>query len=96
MNIPDAFHSARVDFCPSSLPLGVGGLLRLVIVQFHELFYSVFIESVIANATHAPYQIFEPPRNKTNILTYARREGSDQPGHPPSLIGVFAVRSVDS
>ena len=26
----------------------------------------------------------------------ARSEDSDQPGHPPSLVGVFAVRSVGS
>ena len=32
-------YLARVDFCPSSLPLGVGRLLRLVIVALPGLFY---------------------------------------------------------
>ena len=33
---------------------------------------------------------FEPPRDKTNKLTCAPFEDSDQPGHLPSLIRVFA------
>ena len=33
---------------------------------------------------------FEPPRDKTNKITCAPSEDSDQPGHPPSLIRVFA------
>ena len=41
-------------------------------------------------------EIFEPPRDKTNIMTCAPSEDSDQPGHPPSLIRVFAVRSMGS
>ena len=39
---------------------------------------------------------FEPPRDKTNKMACAPSEDSDQPGHPPSLIRVFAVRSVGS
>ena len=39
---------------------------------------------------------FKPPRDKTNKMTYATSEDSDQPGHPPSLIRVFAVHSVGS
>ena len=35
---------------------------------------------------------FEPPRDKTNKMACAPSEDSDQPGHPPSLIRVFAVR----
>ena len=38
------------------------------------------------------FQQYEPPRDKTNTMAYAPSEDSDQPGHPPSLIGVFAVR----
>ena len=34
---------------------------------------------------------FEPPHEKTNKMTFAPSEDSDQPGHPPSLIRVFAV-----
>ena len=33
---------------------------------------------------------------KTNNMACAPSENSDQPGHPPSLIRVFAVRSKDS
>ena len=33
----------------------------------------------------------EPEYDKTNILISVPSEDSDQPGHPPSLIRVFAV-----
>ena len=36
-------------------------------------------------------QIFEPHCDKTNRTTCLPSEDSDQPGHPPSLIRVFAV-----
>ena len=39
---------------------------------------------------------FEPPHDKTNKMTFVPSENSDQPGHPPSLIRVFAERSVGS
>ena len=39
---------------------------------------------------------FELPNDKTNKMTFVPSENSDQPGHPPSLIRVFAVRSVGS
>ena len=35
--------------------------------------------------------LFEPPHDKTNKIARAPSEYSDQPGHPPSLIRVFAV-----
>ena len=34
----------------------------------------------------------ESPHDKTNKMAWAPSEDSDQPGHPPSLIRVFAVR----
>ena len=34
--------------------------------------------------------------DKTNKMTCAPDEDSDQPGHPPSLISIFAVRSMGS
>ena len=34
----------------------------------------------------------EQPRDKTNKMAYAPSEDSNQPGHPPSLIRVFAAR----
>ena len=36
--------------------------------------------------------IIEPPHDKTNKMACAPSEDSDQPGHPPSLIRVLAVR----
>ena len=38
--------------------------------------------------------LYEPPRDKTNEMICAPSEDLDQPGYPPSLIRVFAVRSV--
>ena len=38
---------------------------------------------------------FEPFRDKTNKMT-VRPANSDQPGHPPSLIRVFAMRFMGS
>ena len=36
--------------------------------------------------------LFEPTHDKTNKMTCAPSEDSDQPGHLPSLTGVFAVQ----
>ena len=38
------------------------------------------------------YTLFEPQHDKTNKITCAHSEKSNQPGHLPSLIRVFAVR----
>ena len=40
--------------------------------------------------------IIEPPYEKNNQMACAPSEDSDQPGHQPNLIRVFAVRSVCS
>ena len=48
-----------------------------------------FLESV---NKHTVGNINEPPRDKTNKMSYAPSEDSDQPWHSPSLIRVFAVR----
>ena len=40
------------------------------------------------------YLITELPHDKTNKMACAPSEDSDQPGHPPSLIRVFAVRMM--
>ena len=42
------------------------------------------------------YSKYEPPRDRTNKMPCAPSEDSDQPGNPPCLIRVFAVRSVKS
>ena len=39
---------------------------------------------------------YEPPHDKTNKIGCAPNKDSDQPGHPPSLIRIFDVRSVGS
>ena len=39
---------------------------------------------------------YEPARDKTYKMACAPSEDSDQPGHPPSLIKVFAVRPMGS
>ena len=48
------------------------------------------------DTTTTMYVQNEPPRDKTNKMACAPSEGSDQPGHPPSLIRVFAMRSMGS
>ena len=35
---------------------------------------------------------YEPPHDKTSKMAGAPSEDSDQPGHPPSLIRIFAAR----
>ena len=40
--------------------------------------------------------LYELPNDKTNEMAVAPSEDSDQPGHPPSLIRVFTVRSMSS
>ena len=41
---------------------------------------------------HGTFVAFEPPNDKTNKMACAPSEDSDQPGHAPNLIRVFAVR----
>ena len=41
-------------------------------------------------------KVYEPPHGKTNKVIFAPSEDSDQPGHSPSLIKVFDVRSMCS
>ena len=40
------------------------------------------------------WHLYEPPHDKSNKMICAPSEDSDQPGHPPRLIGVFTVRSM--
>ena len=60
-----------------------------------DLFYPKFLKSPLS-AWNIFYSIYEPPHDKTNKMICAPSEDSDQPGHPPRLIRVFAVRSMDS
>ena len=58
------------------------------LIFFYSIFFYIY--------THIYIYIYEPPCDKTNKMLYAHGEDSDQPGHPPSLIRVFAVRSMGS
>ena len=40
--------------------------------------------------------LYEPSHDKANKMACAPSEDSDQPGHQPSLIRVFAVRTEES
>ena len=66
----------------------------------HDLrnFMFNFTMSVFAKPLmYLPFlKINEPPHNKTNKMTCTPSKDSDQPGHPSSLIKVFAVRSLES
>ena len=45
-------YFACVEFCPSSLPLGVGGWLRLVTLEFsYFFFFVIFCVSCLGNKT---------------------------------------------
>ena len=50
---------------------------------------------IVSVPDHCLSFYFEPQHNKTNKMTCAPSEDSDQPGHSPSVIRVFAVRSLD-
>ena len=54
------------------------------------------MECICAAYVDSRKKHFEPPHDKTNKMTFEPSENSDQPGHPPSLIRVFVVRSVGS
>ena len=54
------------------------------------------MKSICAAYVDSRKKHFEPPHDKTNKMTFVPSEDSDQPGHPPSLIRVFALRSMGS
>ena len=56
--------------------------------------YCTFNVDILESKTVFQYWLWtnEPPRDKTNKMACALSEDSDQPGHLPSLIRVFAVR----
>ena len=68
--------------------------------RFHIGFYAKCKKNVMkcicAAYVDSRKKHFEPPQVKTNKMTFVPSENSDQPGHPPSLIRVFAVRSMGS
>ena len=66
-----------------ALAYGLGGVFSQMYVTLEGWLITVLL-------------IFEPPHDKTNKMACEPSEDSDQPGHPPSLIRVFAVRSMGS
>ena len=69
-----------------TIPRGCGGMW----LQMTCIIRSLKLMRYKENFTH------EPPHDKTNKTACAPSEDSDQPGHLPSLIRVFAVRSMGS
>ena len=63
--------------------------LQRLVAMFPKDLISEYLGPVYENMLCV---LYEPPRDKTNKVTCAPSEDSDQPGHPPSLIRVFAVR----
>ena len=61
-----------------------------------KLVYKLYLMPLETQVSCFVYSLFEPHRDKTSEMACAPSEDSDQPGHPPSLIKVFAVRSVGS
>ena len=69
--------------------------------RFHIGFYAKCKKKNVMKYICAAYvdsrkKHFEPPHDKINKMTFVPSEDSSQPGHPPSLIRVFAVRSMGS
>ena len=64
-----------------------------------QIWPALFAAALLWDAKHkwvnAPIRFsfsYKPPQDKTNKMTDAPSEDSDQLWHPPSLISVFAVR----
>ena len=53
---------------------------------FHLNQETIYIKRLLQKKKSYRYGIFEPSHDKTNKMTCAPSEDSDQPGHPPSLI----------
>ena len=80
------------------IPLGINARDKKKHIMLGQIYYLhiecagfMFCQSISVDENHNE-TIFEPPRDKTNKMACAPSEDSDQPGHPPSLIRVFAVR----
>ena len=57
----------------------------------HAIFYVKCLKVVLLITL-----LIKPPHDKTNKMICAPSEDSDQSGRPPSLIRVFALRSMGS
>ena len=72
----------------------ISDFLRLV-VSILLVIYSLCLGIVVAELVFKS-KVSEPRHDKTNKMSVRPCEDSDQPGHPPSLIRVCAVRSMGS
>ena len=75
--------------------IGYARNLFLLKVLNHVKSSLVIIFLIIKNSIYCMSgcsSLFEPPYDKTNKMACAPSKDSDQHGHPPSLIRVFAVR----
>ena len=81
----------KIDYwCQKSATLWVCPLIkktRQPVAQHRQTSFCYFTSLASKKST------YEPPRDKTNKMACAPSEDSEQPGHPPSLIRVFAVHS---
>ena len=80
-------RSKGMSLVPTSfyiLPVAAGDCIQDLNGDYKLPIWQVFIS------------IFEPPHDKTNKMARAPSKDSDQPRHSPSLIRVFAVRSMGS
>ena len=83
----EAFHD--IDFINTVTCNGcknvVDSTRKLITCGFSENHYCI-------TCSDLNHHTFEPLHDKTNKMACAPSKVSDQPGHPPSLIRVFAVR----
>ena len=82
--------TTNVEFTPL-WPIRNGNLLQMLMNVKHASF-SVGEDGALLEGMAS--LTFEPKHDKTNKMSCGPSKDSDQPGHPPSLIRVFAVRSV--
>ena len=60
---------------------------------FYVFWLAMFCDFITSGTSSI---LFEPVHDKTNQMASAHSEDSDQPGHLPSLIRVFAADSMGS
>ena len=61
-----------------------------MVIVFVQILVKRSIDFPLAVKMKTSFITYEPPHYKTNKMVCASSEDSDQPGHPPSLIRVFA------
>ena len=103
-NTGSACASAQYDQCfcfrclDSIIPLlAIAEISRPKLVSVAEQAgLSLNWSKTLKTGFRVTWLVYGPPHNKTNKMTYAPSEDSDQPGNPPSLIRVFAMCSKGS